>query len=181
MDKKDSPARIRFAGITGEVKDIIGAGIVLAFSLFMIANSFFIRKTAVSKIGSGFFPRLVGILLLIIGAALMADGARRYLACRKGNTVPGKDRCDDKEFDRSVVLTPLYILAYFMLVTPLGFIIATPLYLTMQIRTLYTGKRFKKAAVLAISACFTLLVYLIFRIAFNLYLPAGIIAGIING
>lgn len=173
--------RFRVSGITEEIKDIIGAGALLVFAVLTFAFSFTIRKTAVSKVGSEVFPRLIGAILVVIGIALMIDAVKRRLACRRGAAEGGRQACEDAFFDSSVVLTPVYILGYFLLVVPLGFLVATTAYLALQIRALAVGNKKGLPVLAAVAFLFSAAVYFLFRIAFNLYLPAGILAGLING
>ena len=181
MSDNSSPRKIHFSGITEEIRDIIGAIVLLAFAVFVFSSSFFIKQTAVSKVGSDVFPKLIGGMLIVIGAVLLIGALGRWLSCRRGEAAGVKKACEEVVMDFAVVLTPVYIIGYFLLMEPLGFILMTPVYLYLQIRALYVGKKMNHALILVFTVVFTVIVYLIFRLAFNLFLPAGILAGIING
>jgi putative tricarboxylic transport membrane protein len=174
--------KMKIPAISEITQNVIGGGILVVFSLFIFIASFSIPTTDVSKIGSAFFPKLLSVILFMLGLQLLVSGLiHSYQNKRRSISSDSSQKGAERTLDIAVVLTPLLIFAYFMLVKPLGFIISTTLYLFFQIWTLYSDARMNKVLIASASLFFSIVVYFIFRTAFDLYLPAGILENLING
>ena len=170
MDIFNKALKLKIPSLTEEVRDMIAGAVLLVFSIFTYLSSFPIKQTAVSKIGSDFFPKMISLLLLGIGLFILVNAIIRYGKTR------GKEA--DKsggeiEFDSSIILTPLLILIYFALTVYLGFVLTTILYLNLQVRVMHHNGKVNRLFVLLLSIVFTLTVYFGFIYGFRLYLPFG--------
>lgn len=142
------------------------------FSIVMMILSNMLPKSKVMDIGPEFMPTVIGILMLILSVILLVQSIRKF----KSVSEECKEFKDDSEYKR-VLLSLLLCIAYVFLLVPLGFIIATLLYLGFQIYVLAPDdKRAKKDVItyIIIDVIFTLVVFLLFRYGFTIVLPAGI-------
>ncbi len=170
MNIFNKTSKLKIPSISEEVRDIIAGSVLLVFSAFTFFSSLPIKITAVSKIGSDFFPKLISILLFAIGMLILINAIIRYGKCHDDEA---EASCKEIEFDSSIIFTPLLILLYFVLTVYLGFVLTTILYLNFQIRVMHHNGKVNRLLVLLLSIGFTLLVYFGFIYGFRLYLPFG--------
>lgn len=80
---------------------IIGAGLICLFAAYLLVSSFSITSEAGAALGPAFMPRILGIILLVLGAADLAEEIRQErkrgrnaAAAEKWQTETGKNRPD---------------------------------------------------------------------------------------
>jgi putative tricarboxylic transport membrane protein len=123
--------------------------------------------------GPSFFPLVVMAILLVLSVALLVQA----LAADDGAAAPAVDDAPALTVDRRLALAALAaFLAYIALLPIFGFILATlPFFAILMI---IFGER-RPLLVLAGTVAITLILYGLFRHGFGIFLPRGLLAGIV--
>lgn len=149
------------------------AFLVLSIAVFVGAQN--VKTLAVSSIGSGFFPSVVSILLAITSIAIIAGG---IVQSRKPDT-PAAQKAVSAAAEKprvwGVVGTFGLMALYALLITKVGFLITTTVYLFIQINILSPKASRKQLMFAIISVVASVIIYYTFVKVFNLMLPAGIL------
>jgi len=154
----------------------IGAGFMLmliGLVLFLSAQT--IPRGAAIGAGPGFMPKVMALLLAIVGIIIAFQG---YLAARQ--QVPeAAAKTEDAPVKpgniKAVVLSLLCLLLYTLLMEKIGFIITTMLYVFLQTMIMMPKEKRNYLVIGIISVVTSVAVYLIFTQLFVLMLPAGIL------
>lgn len=153
--------------------DVVISIFFMVLSAVMIYAATLLPKSKVMEIGPDFMPTVIGILTMILSAALLVislRGLKTRIAEVEANP-PAE--CDYKRMLISLIL----ILVYAFTLKPVGFIIATMVYLPIQMFVLADAEhRTKKDIItlLVIDVIFTFAVFFLFRYGFKIVLPQGI-------
>ncbi|WDR02170.1 tripartite tricarboxylate transporter TctB family protein [Devosia algicola] len=153
--------------------DLFTGGFFVALGLFLIAFALPMRPPAHVPYGPGFFPAIVGALMISIGL-LVAWQSRHGSADDAGGVVirdeviPRKERAGPRLAIAAFVLTPV---AFVMLVPFLGFLIAMPLIMGTLIGLL--RGRWVSSFIVAIIV--TLLLQTMFQEVMRVPLPWGLL------
>ena len=133
--------------------------IALGLAVYMAAGNLQQVKLG---IGPGGFPRFIGILLAILGVAQTA------MTLKSGVNAPAVnvDKRAASLFAAAVAMS----VAYVLVVSTIGFIIATPL-LLIGLMVLFGERSIVKMLIIAVitTAC----IWLLFTEVFMIFLPAG--------
>lgn len=149
------------------------AFLVLSITVFIGAQH--VKTLAVSSIGSGFFPSVVSVLLAITSIAIIAGG---IVQARKPDPSPAsKARASTEEKPRvwGVIGTFALMAGYALLISKLGFLITTTLYLFVQMNILSPKQSRRQLMFAIIAVLAAVIIYYTFVKVFNLMLPAGIL------
>ncbi|MDP1537385.1 MAG: tripartite tricarboxylate transporter TctB family protein [Burkholderiales bacterium] len=114
-------------------------------------------------IGPAFFPRLLTVLGILLGILLFVQGA----------PVAKKDKAGDESSDITALVPAAMLLAYALVFEPLGFLLATPLFLVITFR--YLGHP-SWAGIFGYSAAVTAVVFGLFQYLLDIRLPLGPLA-----
>jgi len=140
--------------------------------LFLFAGALYyggmtVRMIEISRYGSGFFPKILAILLAITSAIIIVSGYRR---------TKGADEAQGEEPHwKGILSTFVLMIAYMVLIPYVGFMITTAVYLFLQMNIL-TARESRKLGMFAVIAVVaSVVIYFTFVKAFNLMLPAGIL------
>lgn len=143
---------------------------VLGAILYFAAAA--LPKSTVMDIGPDFMPKVTAILIFILALALTIQSV---MGLKDKEIDPDSiPKCDYKRVITSIILMLIYVFA----MRPVGFIVTTLVYLPLQMLVLSPDDQrgVKNIAVLAvIDVIFTLAVYFLFRYAFMIMLPRGIL------
>lgn len=178
---------------------LIGIGFFL-FGLIYFALSFTIDSYAgyggSSVVDSKFMPQFVGILLMILGilqtlSAYKAlrrqekNGQASSQTAQQAQTENESDQINISDYDddaasrgadnKSLVLIFAFLLIYLALMTVLGFILSTALYLIATMLLLTPKEKRNIPLMLIITAVVSVGVYFLFVEGLSLILPAGIL------
>ena len=148
------------------VKDIV-SGIVL----LLIAVGVFVLALQVPIIvpidtGSGFFPKVVAVLLGIVSLPILAGGLRQY-AKEKGSPQATAQYVNVFGVTASIASMAIYI----VLLDSLGFFIASAIYLLIQFCILAVNNRKNMVRICLLSLGVPIVVYVIFVHGFDMILP----------
>lgn len=158
-------------------RDAIFGGVTILLGVALFLMSFGIKSVALNLIKADFFPRLIAALLVFLGVILLLTGLK---AAKEYQTVEEESELPFWKNDGTISMLETLVLigVYVLLMKPLGFVIATFIYLVVQMYVLTPKeKRTRKNVVLfvVISLIASLAIYLLFVRVFYLMLPAGIL------
>jgi len=153
--------------------DLITGALLLLLSIGLFWACMSVKDFAAIGVGSAFVPRLTAALLVVVSLVLLANGLRSKEAPAKTDEQPG----DEQVFGGlPAVFTSIVLMAgYLAMLEPLGFVLASVIYVFLQMLVLrkHAARRyvlFVAASVLPAIACNYLFVHL-----FEISLPAGIL------
>lgn len=154
--------------------ELVFAGLTLALGIFILVGTTFINEpVAASNVGPRFFPYAIGVLLTVASAFVVIDVLRGNSASpEEGELVDPSLPMNKKR----VALLLVSILAFAVLLEPAGYVIACAVSFFGIAVTL--GARLGwRVAVASIALSFA--IYLLFTRPLGIYLPAGVLAGIL--
>lgn len=153
--------------------DLIVSIFFIVLSIVMMIAAQALPKSKVMDIGPDFMPMVIGAVSLVLAVALLIITLIRFKANAEKIASEKPEVYDYKR----VLLSILLMLVYVFTFKPIGFIVATLIYLPLQITVLAPDdKRTKKDIILyvVIDVIFTLAVFFLFRYGFKIMLPTGI-------
>ncbi len=160
-------------------KDLCSGIFFLLFAGFLYAQSFAITMSTADALGPQFFPRLVVVLMVILSAVVIVKAVGTIkkegtVSSNKGNT-PGKRM----EWNLPLLLTVGLLIAYFLFIKSVGYIILTAAYLFCQMFILLPQGAIKNVKYIAVVTTTSILIpvgiYLLFYKVFMIFLPASIL------
>lgn len=119
-------------------------------------------------IGPAFFPRLLTVLGILLGVLLFVQGA----------PAAKKEKSGDEGSDITALVPAAMLLAYALVFEPLGFLLATPLFLVIAFR--YLGHP-SWSGIAGYSAAVTAVVFVLFQYLLDIRLPLGPLARFFQG
>lgn len=149
-------------------RDLIGSIVFLIFGIFLFAISFTVKSIIENDVGPAFMPKVVAGAIVIVSVSKLVIALKNH----SPEYTEKRQSTDDKI---GSLMTILNLAAYVILFEPLGFIISSIVFLTLQMTILSDKAHFKpvKFGIISISA--TLAIYFLFVYAFNLMLPEGLL------
>jgi len=149
-------------------QDIYAGIFILIVGVVLLIASFSVPKGAAITIGSDFMPKVTCALMTLLGILIIVRGiktAKNYK--EKESKLSGHY----KELGLSIV----FMIVYMFLLKPVGFIIMTTAYITLQALVLAPDGRKKTKLFFFTGLITSVVIYIIFRNVFTLMLPAGIL------
>ncbi|MDN4493489.1 tripartite tricarboxylate transporter TctB family protein [Ureibacillus aquaedulcis] len=159
--------------------DMISSIVLIAVSIILFIATFSFRAMTVSDIGPEFLPRIVAITLFILSISLFI---KAYVQKKKEGeiqiaeeieSVPQKE--SKKEIYLLVITTLILIVLYLIVLPSLGFLIATTVYLYIQIYLMAPADKRNHIKIGLVSVLSSTIIYFVFRNVFYLMLPSGIL------
>lgn len=150
-------------------KKTVGLGlfsITLGFAILILSKD--IRDFASVGVGAKFFPRIAAVGFMILGVLLVYQN-RTILFVRE------KAQITKKDVSPAPLLTLGLLILYVALVPPLGYIIASSLYIFGQILVLNRGNKQRYLHYGLIAIISAVVTYLIFVKVFGVMIPSGIL------
>ncbi|MEK6266283.1 MAG: tripartite tricarboxylate transporter TctB family protein [Clostridium sp.] len=149
----------------------------LVYGICLLVGSLFIKNSGLTKLGAGFIPEIVSILMIALSTILVIQGwfEMKLTKAQVNNLTKTKEA--EKVDNKTVLMTMVIIIVYVALLKSVGFIIMSILYLFCQMVLLENTKlNRKKIIILLIIAIVTpIIINYIFGQFFNLTLPEGIL------
>lgn len=145
---------------------------VLSAAILIMARA--LPKSKVMAIGPDFMPTVVGVISLVLSIILIVQAIGKLHANKGADEVKEKDESDYKRVLESLILATIYV----NVLKPVGFLISTFVYLTLQMIVLAPNDKRSKKEILKyviINLVFTVVVFVLFRYGFKIILPSGII------
>ena len=145
--------------------ELVFNAVLLIFSLFMFWHAY--RIAGFSSLSSaGAFPMAMSALMAVTSSTVLLRTWRRRAA--RG----GLQAFWVQILPQVAVVFSVFILGYSLLLKPLGFVVASFLFLLVSTWFL-EGGRFKRSLLLSVVSIVA--VYIVFRLVFQVVLPEGII------
>ena len=154
--------------------------VVISFAMYLFSDS--IKRMVVTTIGPDFMPKLIAVIMGILGLILTVQGII-VLKSKPGNTVPDTGSSVEKSRNGFVALfknnldivTLLLLVLYAVGISLLGFIISTTTYIFLQIILMTINKRKNYIVFVTISIAFSCVIYFVFTKFLYVMLPAGLL------
>ena len=179
MSKKELE---RLKNLTKDIR--IGFFLFLTFGFMTIMAMQIKARLADGIVSANFFPCLVGLsgmafsLLLIVPGLMERSALRRKQALEASTPETLAKAAEDNEepIRWGMILLSIFLMfVYLALMSTLGFILSSALYLFVQIIILFDKKTLKGTILIALlSISVPILLFLPFRYIFGLRLPLGI-------
>lgn len=166
--------------------------IISSIGFIVVGAFFYIQSTDIKVImkkdlGSGFFPKVIGISMIVMALVELfltisskknqeKAGTIEKIEEKAENEEPAEEAAAEADTDRKgLILTVVAMCAYAALFDGLGFIVSTVLYLFAQIMILSTKKNRNIPLFAGISIAASLIVYGIFVYVIGMPLPTGLL------
>lgn len=153
-------------------KELILGCVMTAFAIFYCVMSTQIKQKP-DVIGAATVPYILAAIMGLLGVLQLCAGVKAMRGFSAEKAAQEKPADSDSA---TLLKTIVLIVAYLLLLRPLGFIISTFLYLFFQFITLTPVERKPKLWLYALIAVLvSVVVYLGFRYGLQLILPQGLI------
>lgn len=153
-------------------KELIGSGVVTAVGIIYFITTFKIRKFGDAVLDSRSLPIALGIIVIFLGLFRFVVSIKEFFQER----VEDNKEHEDETGNRKRVIGSLGLMvAYAIIIKPIGFFISSFLYLFFQSLLIYPDRKKNYLISALIAIIFSLAVYLVFTRAFSLALPRGIL------
>lgn len=162
-------------------RDIILGVLMLAFSGFYlnVANGIKTRpKLTPAYASAQIVPKLLGVLLAILAVLCIIEGV--YKMKKFGTTMTGAKKGEEKGDAFAVIATFALMIIYALVLPTVGFCLSTMVYLFLQISLLAPAKKRNLKLFAIVSVCFTMFVFVAFRIGLQMLLPRGVIEALLG-
>lgn len=161
--------------------DLAAGLIVVAASIAIYIFSDNIQRMVVTSIGPNFMPKLVAMIMGVLGIILVLQGIHVVTRCPAGTTKTG-----DVGNEQSTNIVNLFksnldtvtlalLVLYALSIGKMGFLIATSIYMFLQILLMHLNSKRNYLLFGAISVAFTSCIYFIFTKLLYVMLPAGLL------
>lgn len=161
---------------------MIAAGMIVLFAVYIFVSSFSITSEAGAALGPGFMPRLMGIILFVLGAA---DFFEEW---KKASTEPEKEdrqsmgnkKAEIKNYKDWIaehidICSGILLLAYVYSIKPLGFLISSAIYMLAHMLLLTVNTKRNYLVLIGLTVIVPCVIYFGFVKVFYLMLPPGIL------
>lgn len=150
--------------MTNKKRNLVISGLFLAFGVFLFVQSMGVKHMMKNDVGSGFFPKVIAVA--IIAAALV----RLILTLKEPEGEAKKASSDMMGGWLTIALVGIYVIAF----NEVGFLIATAIYLFLQMLVLTPAEKRNIPLLAGISIAAPVFIYTLFVYVINTPLPKGI-------
>lgn len=162
--------------MTTNIRDMISGAVVLCLAAGLYSLSFTVEEVHFSGVGAQFMPRLIAVLFAVLGAALILTAARKNAAVKAAGLTPEKSGNDRAPNGYLLVLANIILFTlYLFCLEPVGFLIATTVYLFLQMLLLSAKHERRHGLFCAVSLLTSVASYYLFTKGFLVILPPGIL------
>lgn len=154
--------------LLNKYKNVIANFAIFAIGIYLFIASFFIPRTVFSTYGGEILPRILGVLITVLGTMEVIKSIKETRNCEEDSRFNAREILQ-------VVLMLVLMAVYYLTIKILGFIIGTSilLFVASMILSDYDFKRWWIIALVSIAYCVAL--YFIFAYGLDLVLPRGIL------
>jgi putative tricarboxylic transport membrane protein len=156
--------------------NLLLSGSLVVFAAILAVAAQYIDVGAAMARGGDFMPKICSILLLTLGIMLFVSELMNCKRERTNAAAGGPAAADGQRLNYSRLFANLALItAYFILLLPVGFLVATALYLAFQMYLF--SERGKKHTILCpmVGIAVSSAIYYLFTYGFQLLLPRGIL------
>ncbi|HJS62996.1 MAG TPA: tripartite tricarboxylate transporter TctB family protein [Pseudolabrys sp.] len=153
-------------------RDGISGLVCLAISVILLTQTFGLPPAAIVPIGPAFYPRVVLLIVMLLSVILIVLDVRAMRTARAA-AAPAPSEAFSPNY-RLVLATFIEFGLYILLLPPLGFRIATFLFvLSLQVTLEWPRSSKHWLLAIAVAAATSLICYLVFQNYLSLLLPRG--------
>ena len=151
------------------------------FSLFFAAGLYALTLTidevsSIGGVGADFMPNIMAAVIALLGVILCASSLRELALIKKGLLpLPEEDKVPAANGYLLVTANIILFIAYIYFLDILGFIISTAIFLFFQMVILTEKADHNFRQFIIVSLCVPVVSYYLFRLAFQVMLPEGIL------
>lgn len=164
-------------------KDAISGMLAVLFGIAVYLDSLNVKSMKGILVTSAFFPQVAAVLLVILGTILIIDSTISNKSFRKKSELSSEEKAATMKGNvivlrknAKLVLVSIVLLGmYIVLLEPIGFLIATSLYVFFQIFLLAPKTKRRKVVYAIIAAATSIILYVIFVLGLSIILPPGIL------
>lgn len=149
--------------------DLMAGVFVAAFSIMILIASGFIRQTNANGVGAEFVPRVVATAMLGLSILLIIRGVntvRKYGPIQEEAVKPAYG---------VMLISLIMMIIYVALLSSVGFIITTAVYLFLQITLVSKKEEINYIKFAIISVLSAIIIFLVFVHVFGIMVPSGIL------
>ena len=153
-------------------KDFVFGVLLTAFGIYVIIDSLCMKIYNTFIDAPGFFPLIIGAVLVVLGVILAVLGFRAGGIAELKEVCNAKFLLDFIKNDRTVrvlILLGMMVIYVYVLIGWIPFVAATSIYLTANFLYLKACKHWWTAIIIAVVASFA--VYYAFRFGFKITMP----------
>lgn len=164
---------------------LIAAAAIILFSVYVYVNTLTITSTANAALGPAFMPKLVAVILFILGWLDLLEELKKKKAAAKEES--GTEAAGEKTAvaaaagfrgllaARVDVFSSILLLCYVFSIKRLGFLIASAIYMLLQMLLLTVNTKRNYILILFMTIVVPGIIYFGFVKIFYLMLPPGIL------
>lgn len=150
--------------MTNKKRNLAVSVLFLAFGVFLFVQSMGVKHMMKNDVGSGFFPKVIAVAMIAVSLI------RLVMTLKEEEKEAKKSNSDPKGGWMTIVLVSLYVLAF----NEVGFLIATVIYLFLQMLVLTPAEKRNIPLLAVISVAAPVFIYTLFVYVINTPLPKGI-------
>lgn len=152
--------------------NLYSAVVFVVFGAFVYIGSFWIPATSSDVLGSRFFPRVVAVIIILLGMIQVVSSMRLIKLQQPEQAAPQAGGVN-----RPLLLTGAALFVYYVLVLQIGFVITSVLYLLFQGSVLMDkeslGNKRQLLILILVSVILPIAINAIFWNVFQIALPKG--------
>jgi putative tricarboxylic transport membrane protein len=166
--------------------DIFSGAVICVFSAWYFVMSTRIKimaMLAATRLNASSIPKLWGALLFILGVILLMRGFSEISKAKKEGYIPQKSTAAETfnaflRANSQVILMFVSLFVFIALISPIGFLPACFLFLVAEFNILQRKEDRKLVPSIILALAASLIIYVLFKYAFQMPLPSGILQGI---
>jgi len=160
---------------------MIAAGMIILFAIYIFVSSFYITSEAGAALGPAFMPRLLGIILFVLGVAdLLEEMKHADKEKRGGQPDAERKKAGSTNYKEWIaahidICSAILLLVYVYSIKPLGFLISSAIYMFIHMLLLTVNKKRNYLVLILLTVVVPCVIYFGFVKVFYLMLPPGIL------
>ncbi|TWT06519.1 tripartite tricarboxylate transporter TctB family protein [Planococcus sp. CPCC 101016] len=165
-------------------EDVFSGAFLLVVSVIIFITSFSFEALTTSLVGPAFMPQIIAIIMAIFSVIITVSGFKKSKSATEKTTTPEEVKEEElqeelivteKKSYKPVLISLALMIGYVALLSYVGFLIMTIVYIFLQMLLLSHITHRKVWLFLLISVVTSAAIYYLFRNVFYVMLPTGII------
>lgn len=165
--------------MVAKYEDVFSGAFLLVVSVIMFITSFSFEALTTSLVGPAFMPQIIAIVMAIFSVIITVSGFKKSKSATEQINAPEELEEElivtEKKSYKPVLISLALMIGYVALLSYVGFLIMTVVYIFLQMLLLSHVTHRKIWLFLLISIVTSATIYYLFRNVFYVMLPTGII------
>lgn len=165
--------------MVAKYEDVFSGVFLLVVSVIMFITSFSFEALTTSLVGPAFMPQIIAIVMAIFSVIIAVSGFKKSKSAIEPINAPEEVEEElivtEKKSYKPVLISLALMIGYVALLSYVGFLIMTVVYIFLQMLLLSHVTHRKIWLFLLISIVTSATIYYLFRNVFYVMLPTGII------